>query len=64
MTFRDANANAMLDLLDLLDLRRPTLLDPPPLARPLVEVDSGTLTCNVSGRGMSPPPGSSSPPHH
>ena len=33
MTFRDANANSMLDMIDL---RRPAFLHPPKLAEPLL----------------------------
>jgi len=61
MTYRDANANNMLDLLDL---RKPTFLTPPPLAKPLLSVDPGALACNTSGPGTIPPPGSVTPPHH
>ena len=59
MTYRDANANPMLDMLDL---RRPAFLAPPPLAQPLLDTDPGALACNVSGPGTIPPPGSVSPP--
>ena len=61
MTHRDANANNMLDMLDL---RKPTFLTPPPLAKPLLSVDPGALACNTSGPGTIPPPGSVTPPHH
>ncbi len=61
MTFRDANANAMLDMLDL---RHPHFLEPPDLAQPLVDVDPTALACDVSGPGTIPPPGSVSPPRH
>jgi len=61
MTFRDANANAMLDMLDL---RRPHFLEPQNLAQPLVDVDPNALACDVSGPGTIPPPGSVSPPRH
>jgi phospholipase C len=60
MTHRDANANNMLDLLDL---RKPAFLTPPPLAKPLLSVDPGALACNTSGPGTIPPPGSVTPPH-
>ena len=59
MTYRDANANPMLDMLDL---RLPAFLAPPPLAQPLLDTDPGALACNVSGPGTIPPPGSVSPP--
>jgi phospholipase C len=59
MTYRDANANAMLDMLDL---STPAFLTPPPLAQPLMNVDPGSLTCNTTGPGTIPPPGSISPP--
>jgi phospholipase C len=61
MTYRDANANAMLDMLDL---RRPAFLEPPALAQPLLVTDPGALACNVSGPGTIPPPGSVTPPPH
>jgi phospholipase C len=59
MTYRDANANNMLDMLDL---RRPAFLTPPALAQPLLNVDPGALACNTSGPGTIPPPGSVTPP--
>jgi phospholipase C len=59
MTYRDANANTMLDMLEL---RRPAFLNPPPLAQPLVETDPGALACNTSGPGTIPLAGSVSPP--
>jgi phospholipase C len=59
MTYRDANANAMLDMLDL---STPTFRTPPALAQPLMNVDPGSLTCNTTGPGTIPPPGSISPP--
>jgi phospholipase C len=55
LTYRDANANAPLDMLDL---RRPSFAEPPPLAQPLVDTDPGSLTCSVTGAGTIPPPGS------
>ena len=58
MTYRDANAHNMLDLLDL---RRPQFLNPPELAQPLVATDPGALACSVSGPGTIPPPGSITP---
>jgi phospholipase C len=59
MTYRDANANNMLDMLDR---RTPTFLHPPKLARPLLETDPSALACRTSGPGTIPPPGSVSPP--
>jgi phospholipase C len=59
MTYRDANARPMLDMLDL---RRPAFLRPPRLARPLLDIDPGAMSCSVSGPGAIPPPGSVSPP--
>ncbi len=61
MTYRDANAHNMLDMLDL---RSPAFLTPPPLAQPLLSVDPGALACNTSGPGTIPPPGSVTPPKH
>lgn len=55
LTYRDANATAPLDMLDL---RRPSFAEPPPLARPLVETDPSSLACSVTGPGTIPPPGS------
>lgn len=50
-----ANAN---DMLDMLDLTSPAFSTPPPLARPLPDTDSSALACNSSGPGTIPPPGS------
>jgi len=58
MTRRDANANNMLDMLDL---TRPAFLHPPSLARPLIETDPRALACGVTGPGTIPPPGSVTP---
>jgi phospholipase C len=58
MTHRDANANNMLDLVDL---SRPAFLRPPRLAKPLLDVDLGALVCSVAGPGTIPPAGSVSP---
>jgi phospholipase C len=58
LTYRDANAAS---LLDLVDLRRPSFRRPPDLAPPLLETDPGALACNVSGPGTIPPPGSVTP---
>jgi phospholipase C len=59
MTYRDANAGNMLDMLDL---RWPAFLRPPRLAQPLLDTDPGSLSCSVSGPGTIPPPGSVTPP--
>ncbi len=59
MTYRDANANNMLDMLDL---HTPTFLTPPQLAQPLLNVDPAAMTCSTTGPGTIPPPGSISPP--
>jgi phospholipase C len=58
MTYRDANANPMLDMIDL---RYPAFRTPPPLAQPLLATDPGAMACSVSGPGTIPPPGSVSP---
>ncbi|MGO8960021.1 MAG: alkaline phosphatase family protein [Streptosporangiaceae bacterium] len=58
MTYRDANANNMLDMLDL---SAPAFLHPPKLARPLVDTDPGALACSTAGPGVIPPPSSVSP---
>ena len=59
MTYRDANAENMLDMIDL---RFPAFLHPPRLAQPLLDSDPGSLSCSVSGPGTIPPPGSVTPP--
>ena len=59
MTYRDANA---WNMLDMLDLRRPAFLSPPPLAQPLLTTDHSALACSTSGPGKIPPPGSVTPP--
>jgi len=59
MTLRDANANAMLDMLDL---SRPAFLHPPALAKPLIDTDPSAMTCSTTGPGQIPPPGSVTPP--
>jgi phospholipase C len=61
MTYRDANAN---DMLDMLDLSTPTFLTPPQLARPLLNVDPAAMTCSTTGPGTIPPPGSVTPPQN
>jgi phospholipase C len=58
MTYRDANAWPMLDLLDL---HRPAFLHPPRLARPLLDTDPKAMACSTKGPGTIPPPGSTSP---
>ncbi|HKD87919.1 MAG TPA: alkaline phosphatase family protein [Streptosporangiaceae bacterium] len=55
LTYRDANANPMLDMLDL---TKPAFEQPPKLARPLLDTHPGALACNTSGPGTIPPPGS------
>jgi hypothetical protein len=42
----------------MLDLSRPAFLHPPALAKPLLDTDPGALSCNTSGPGTIPPPGS------
>jgi len=55
LTYRDANATAMLDLLDL---DHPAFATPPKLAEPLATADPSALSCSVSGPGTIPPPAS------
>jgi len=55
LTYRDAHANAMLDMLDL---RSPAFISPPRLAKPLLDTDPSALACSTSGPGTIPPPGS------
>ncbi|MGH3397939.1 MAG: phospholipase C [Streptosporangiaceae bacterium] len=59
MTFRDANAWPMLDMLDL---RHPAFKTPPKLARPLLGTGHGALKCEKTGPGVIPPPGSITKP--
>jgi len=60
MTYRDANANAMLDMLDL---RQPAFLQAPALAQPVLDADPLTaLACEITGPGSIPPAGSVSSP--
>jgi hypothetical protein len=59
LTYRDANASAPLDMLDL---RHPSFAEPPALAQPLVDTDANALVCSTTGPGTIPPPGSVSPP--
>jgi phospholipase C len=60
MTYRDANAWPMLDMIDL---TKPAFRTPPKLAKPLLDTDSGTLKCEKSGPGTIPPPDSITKPH-
>jgi len=55
LTFRDANAAPMLDMLDL---HKPAFASPPTLAEPLAVADPTALSCSVTGPGTIPPPGS------
>ena len=55
LTYRDANANAMLDMLDFASA---AFEHPPKLASPLLDTDPAALACNTSGPGTIPPPGS------
>jgi phospholipase C len=55
LTYRDANATA---LLDMLDLHHPAFATPPKLAQPLAATDPRALTCSTTGPGTIPPPGS------
>ena len=59
MTRRDANANNMLDMLDLSGT--PAFAKPPALAKPLIDTDPGALLCSITGPGTIPPPGTISP---
>jgi phospholipase C len=59
MTYRDANAG---NLLDMVDFRYPAFLHPPCLAKPLLDTDPSSAKCSVTGPGHIPPPGSISPP--
>jgi len=63
LTYRDANANNMLDMLDF---SGPAFEDPPVLAKPLADVaPKKALACNVTGPGRIPPPWSvTKPPPH
>jgi phospholipase C len=56
MTYRDANANAMLDMLDL---QQPAFRTAPTLAQPFLNADPlKALACEITGPGTVPPPGS------
>ena len=56
-TYRDANANDMLDFLDLeaLERQEPTFRTLPPLAAP--GNSTAALACSTTGPGVIPPPG-------
>jgi phospholipase C len=58
LTRRDANANNMLDLLDL---SAPAFATAPKLVRPLVDTHPSALACSITGPGTIPPAGSVSP---
>jgi phospholipase C len=58
MTWRDANASPMLDMLDFAS---PAFAVPPPLAKPLLDTDPAALSCQKDGPGTIPPKGSISP---
>jgi phospholipase C len=56
MTLRDANANAMLDMLDL---NKQSFAVPPTLAKPLLTTHPvAAAKCDTDGPGQIPPPGS------
>jgi phospholipase C len=55
MTYRDANANNMLDLLDFAN---PGFVKPPTLATPLYNSKADAMICSLTGPGTIPPPGS------
>jgi len=59
LTYRDANA---LPMLDMLDFRRPAFAEPPKLAQPRAVSDPSALSCSVNGPGTIPPAGSITPP--
>jgi len=60
MTHRDANANVMLDMLDM---RKPAFATPPKLAEPLLTMHPvKAARCDVTGPGQIPPPGSVTKP--
>jgi phospholipase C len=58
MTYRDANAN---DMLDMLDLRNPAFITPPALRHPLYTTKPMAVICSITGPGTIPPPGSIEP---
>ncbi len=45
-------------MLDMLDFSGPAFLQPPALARPLLDSDPSALACDTTGPGAIPPPGS------
>jgi phospholipase C len=55
MTYRDANAANMLDMLDF---SSPAFLEPPKLAKPLIDTDPHATACDAHGPGTIPPKGS------
>ncbi|KIM73308.1 hypothetical protein PILCRDRAFT_730095 [Piloderma croceum F 1598] len=63
MTFRDANANDMMDFIDIeaMERKRPNFPKMPPLAPP--ENTTAALACSLTGLGVIPPPGTTSPPN-
>ena len=58
MTYRDANAWPMLDMVDLSER---TFLKPPTLTAPLLDTDPSANACSTTGPGTIPPPGSVTP---
>lgn len=63
LTYRDANANDLVDFLDLhaLEQKRPTFPTFPNLVKP--GNTTSALACSTTGPGTIPPPGSVSPKH-
>ena len=61
MTYRDANANDLTDLIDLdaMALNKPIFATLPPLAAPGNTPEA--LACSTSGPGTIPPPDSITP---
>jgi phospholipase C len=55
MTYRDANAKPMLDMVDFAVA---AFEHPPKLAQPLLDTDPSAVACDTSGPGTIPPPGS------
>jgi phospholipase C len=62
MTFRDANANDMMDFIDVeaMEKKRPTFPKMPRIAAP--GNTTAALKCSLTGPGVIPPPGTTSPP--
>jgi hypothetical protein len=61
LTYRDANARTMLDMLDLsIQAFQP----PPRPAMALLDTNPGAIACSTTGPGAITPPGSISPPPH